>query len=539
MKTRVHSAGLDAGVLPATIRDAIALTRQIGERYIWIDALCILQDSPTDKGAQICIMDLIYSRAVFTIFAASGQSAFYQLSGIHLAIPLPPLSEALTESNWNTRGWTFQEILLSRRRLVFTKHQMYFECTKDVWCEDVVAESKTLSSCRPLFISGTAVSLPNYPEASYMTVRDYVAAVASYSQRRLTVESDIVAAITALAKRSNLETANLLEPSLYEALVRKRVAECWMAPTATIHARPDESLVTAWYMVNDDRSIIRLDVETILGSWTVTCEYGASGQGGRWHCNTDSACSACYLSHHSRSIRHSRANAGRIILPASTASPTTFEFIVLSRCDGIRGIYDELTWGGRYYGCLLHVMAVQGTPDDSRVRERVGVGVVVEPAWIKSHKEETTVRCRIRVKPSTLTSPPFLMLRGQRLAEPPRAVLHASKTMIAPSAGYTIFERKSACLPMHTLQNLLNVEQIICDGSLEEERACPGLLLEITVIALFVEGVPSCRGRLSNSWAAQSITLGRSAPLSKHSDGDPQGQDDQAEKELQRGDRVP
>lgn len=90
----------------------------------------------------------------------------------------------------------------------------------------------------------------------------------------------------------------------------------------------------------------------------------------------------------------------------------------------------------------------------------------------------------------------------RRLAEPPRAVLHASKTMIAPSAGYTIFERKSACLPMHTLQNLLNVEQIICDGSLEEERACPGLLLEITVIALnsffslqFVEGVPSCRGR--------------------------------------------
>ncbi|KAI6151048.1 putative HET protein [Pisolithus tinctorius] len=191
INSRGHPTGLDAGILPATIRDAIHLTRRIGERYLWIGALCILQDSPADKGTQICIMDLIYSRATITIFAASGNGVRDDLPGIssgsrtitqhikcvqglHLAIPLPPLSEALNESIWNTRGWTFQEILLSRRRLVFTRHQMYFECVKTVWCEDVVGESKTLSST-PMF--RTAVHLPEYPQGNPMNVRNYTDAV--------------------------------------------------------------------------------------------------------------------------------------------------------------------------------------------------------------------------------------------------------------------------------------------------------------------------------------------------------------------------
>ncbi|KAI6043015.1 heterokaryon incompatibility protein-domain-containing protein [Pisolithus marmoratus] len=474
IKTRVHPTGLDVSILPATIRDTLHLTRQIGERYLWIDALCILQDSPVDKGAQICIMDLIYSRAAFTIFAASGQSVspgsrsvtqhIECVQGLHLTIPLPSLSEALTESNWNTRGWTFQEILLSRRRLVFTKHQMYFECAKDVWCEDVVAETKTLSS-------STVMSLPNYPEASYMTVRNYLTAVAGYSQRRLTVESDIVAAITALLnvltrnyeptgsdpKKAfpfgmwirHLDTSLLWQPSLHEALVRRTAADgnhprwpswAWTGwkgavqygnesqmlngSDSDIHARPDESLVTAWHIVDQDRGTIRLDVETILASWTVPANaeqtnpqmYARSGNYAsdpeleflpppgtlifrtrRAHfqaikvddgvVNTDSA--AAHAVFHVVPVDPSpQSNAGRIILPASVASPTTFEFIVLSRCDGIRGIYDELTWGERYYGCLLHVMAVQETPDDSRVKERVGIGVIVESAWMKSHEEE-------------------------------------------------------------------------------------------------------------------------------------------------------
>ncbi|KAI6151050.1 heterokaryon incompatibility protein-domain-containing protein [Pisolithus tinctorius] len=493
IKTRVHPAGLDAGILPATIRDAIHLTRQIGERYLWIDALCILQDSPSDKGAQICIMDLIYSRAAFTIFAASGMSVRDGLSGIlpgsrsvtqhiecvqgfHLAIPLPSLSEALAESNWNTRGWTFQEILLSRRRLVFTKHQMYFECTKDVWCEDVVAESKALSSSRPLYISGTSISLPkpDYPGASYMTVTDYATAVAGYSQRRLTVESDIIAAITALLNvlTRNCEPAGsdpkkafqfgmwiryldaslLWQPSLREVLVRRTVPDGnrplwpswawagWKGAVqygnesqmldgydSDVHARPDESLVTAWYMVDEDRSIIQLDVEPILANWTapvnaeptnpqmyarsenyasdLELEFSPSPgtlifRTRRAHfqvvkvddgvVNTDA--SAPHAVFHIVPVDPARqSNAGRIILPASVASPATFEFVVLSRCDGIRGMWDELTWGERYYGCVLHVMAVQETPNDSRVRERVGIGVVVESAWMKSHAEECVV----------------------------------------------------------------------------------------------------------------------------------------------------
>ncbi|KAI6043014.1 hypothetical protein EDC04DRAFT_2961584 [Pisolithus marmoratus] len=93
--------------------------------------------NPADK---ICVTDLIYSKAAFTIFAAGGQS------GLHLAIPLPSSSETLTESSRNT---------------------CYSECGRDVWSGDIVSEIRTLSSGPSLHIAGKVASLPNYPEGSY------------------------------------------------------------------------------------------------------------------------------------------------------------------------------------------------------------------------------------------------------------------------------------------------------------------------------------------------------------------------------------
>jgi Heterokaryon incompatibility protein (HET) len=57
--------------LPRTIADAIALCEQIGERYLWVDALCIQQDDEKDKARQIRNMGCIYRSAVLTIVNAS------------------------------------------------------------------------------------------------------------------------------------------------------------------------------------------------------------------------------------------------------------------------------------------------------------------------------------------------------------------------------------------------------------------------------------------------------------------------------------
>lgn len=45
--------------LPATIRDAIDLTRACGEKYLWVDSLCIIQDDVEDLDAGTRVMDLV------------------------------------------------------------------------------------------------------------------------------------------------------------------------------------------------------------------------------------------------------------------------------------------------------------------------------------------------------------------------------------------------------------------------------------------------------------------------------------------------
>ncbi|KAL7910382.1 heterokaryon incompatibility domain-containing protein [Trichoderma velutinum] len=130
--------------LPLLIRDAMAVTQAMGFRYLWVDRYCIDQDNPTVKHEQIRQMGEIYSNAEVTIIAAAGQDENYGLPGVgrkrpatrtvaHIGdvavvwAPKDPQA-AIKTSKWSTRGWTFQEALLSRRRLVFTEQQVYFEC---------------------------------------------------------------------------------------------------------------------------------------------------------------------------------------------------------------------------------------------------------------------------------------------------------------------------------------------------------------------------------------------------------------------------
>ncbi|KAG6377608.1 heterokaryon incompatibility protein-domain-containing protein [Boletus reticuloceps] len=490
---RNRPSGLEESVLPATIVDAIQLTRQIGERYLWVDALCIVQDSQADKASQISVMDQVYGRALLTLIAASGASVRAGLPGVragsrmlnqhvecvqgfHLSIPLPPLSEAATDSTWNTRGWTFQETALSRRRLYFTKHQIYFECERDVWCEDLVAESESLQgSFNPMRYMG----LDPVPLVTYTTVtmnfRAYQTAIALYSQRHLTVDSDIMCAAAGFMNAMtrtleppgsnpkevfqfgmwirNLDLSLLWQPR-FDAIHTRRIPpnvghSCWPSwawsgwkgavqygneqqmldgADADVHEVPAESLVTAWHLVDEDGTIIRLNVKQIPPSWSVDgdtdgCQppykyvasqshpndlvLGSSPPSGTLVFRTQCARfrvvkpdddnfiadprNVHTIFHISPVDQVSAHYAGRIILPTSTPSLSIFEFVVLSRCDGLVGLWDEGKWGKRYYGCLLHVMAVKSIRDNAQVNERVGLGLIVESAWMESKAEERVV----------------------------------------------------------------------------------------------------------------------------------------------------
>jgi hypothetical protein len=138
--------------LPLTIRDVIEVTRKLGLKCLWIDALCIIQDSRDEKLREIDQMDAVYYNSYVTISAASASSAsvgfFHPRPPLHvqpLEIPLrlQPGDEIATSIMYEEsqlpafgarnnptqqRGWTLQEKLLSRRVLIYGAARLQCMC---------------------------------------------------------------------------------------------------------------------------------------------------------------------------------------------------------------------------------------------------------------------------------------------------------------------------------------------------------------------------------------------------------------------------
>lgn len=127
---------------PDTIEDAILVTLRLHYKYLWVDRYCIRQTHAPEKDGLIRDMGQIYKNSALTIAAVSGECPAYGLPGVSrpripqdsfkvgetLLLSIPDAKKEINSSKWDTRGWTYQEGLLSRRRLVFTDQQIYFQC---------------------------------------------------------------------------------------------------------------------------------------------------------------------------------------------------------------------------------------------------------------------------------------------------------------------------------------------------------------------------------------------------------------------------
>jgi hypothetical protein len=211
------------GEIPTSIQDAIILTQRLGERYLWVDSLCIVQDDPNLKSRLISRMDLIYNHAWLTLVAASGDDAWSGLSGVRewsrnenqlvasvnkdLTLICPVEHETIRDSTWASRGWTLQEWYFSKRRLIFHSGILYFHCCRATFREDLALEEDGNSLFQiPEYDMGNGFrnTIERWEPYSTNQVsvlesrKRYFGIVHAYLRRKLTYEDDILSAIAGI-----------------------------------------------------------------------------------------------------------------------------------------------------------------------------------------------------------------------------------------------------------------------------------------------------------------------------------------------------
>ncbi|CAI6341255.1 unnamed protein product [Periconia digitata] len=201
--------------LPSTVRDTVEFVRKIGERYLWVDRFCIVQDMIVGKQSQLDAMGKIYARSYLTIIAAQSEDTFgplYNPNPIDRALthssPLPLLSGAQTLvgeahslmwSTWYSRAWTFQEYLFSKRKIVFHNDTVNWECGISAWHETQEVSTTTIPALRSehnhirsasknhLNDNSTGFDFPPWPD-----MNRYARLVALFNDRNLTFPEDVM-----------------------------------------------------------------------------------------------------------------------------------------------------------------------------------------------------------------------------------------------------------------------------------------------------------------------------------------------------------
>ncbi|KAF1837044.1 HET-domain-containing protein [Decorospora gaudefroyi] len=199
-------------VVPKTVEDAMVVAVNLDIPYLWVDRYCIDQANPEEKHNVIRNMDRIYEAAEITIIAASGDDPHQGLPGVRgtprksqptlrvggeVFVAAEEVAGPIHNSKWATRGWTYQEMLLSRRRLVFTNSQMYFQCTMMHGVESLCPNATTPSGpFRALYRV--------FPHGGIgHTEMDMKRRLIEYYRRQLSFKTDIIHAFAGIVNAFN------------------------------------------------------------------------------------------------------------------------------------------------------------------------------------------------------------------------------------------------------------------------------------------------------------------------------------------------
>ena len=261
------------GQLPKVFQDAIQVSLELGISYIWIDSLCIIQDSKEDWEHEAKRMGGVYSNGEFNIAATGYEDGASGLFGERKALPLvhTPLyvdfvlvdekreTEAahagiyvradedefrhkVTFGPLNDRAWVAQERTLSPAIIHYTPEKIYWECNQSIASEAFLngayAWRETTGSGRDRIRS---LSRQSERQQIYSFWRTFIN---RYAGMEMTFNRDRFPAVAGIARLlGELIDDNLIAGFWEGDLIRSLVMERHIVPRSCIMP---EQLAPSW-----------------------------------------------------------------------------------------------------------------------------------------------------------------------------------------------------------------------------------------------------------------------------------------------------
>lgn len=248
--------------IPKNLQDAITFARDLEIRWIWIDTLCIIQDEVADWQRESAKMANIYEGAHLTIVAANSSNCNESfLRPRRSGAPVPKLSgqvwvrkkhdhENLETAPLFSRGWAYQERLLSTRMVIFGNEELYWECKTDQLCECGSQDGKM--QARPLkrqWKPGESYHWQSVERHDY-----WHECIAAFTSCKLTFCKDKLPALSGIASRSKSHSDDIYLAGLWkDRLIRDL---CWQQNDDSKRTLPTVYRAPTWSWASIDAQII-------------------------------------------------------------------------------------------------------------------------------------------------------------------------------------------------------------------------------------------------------------------------------------------
>lgn len=282
-------SALDLSRLPKTIIDAIEVTQRLGFTYLWVDALCIVQDAGEDMKDEIAVMGTIYRDSALTIIAANATSStegFLSVTEppsffVHpFDIPIKTKDGVVDllsvgyrsyykpfRDPINSRAWTLQERILSTRNLIYSYDGLKWGCQT---CERNPSGPSDAPPMFPRILSNDNLgdtkdtAMNNELREAWLDIRT------EYTSRKLSYGGDKLAAISAIAFKIAQDSgwtylAGLWEERLFLDLQWHRDPQSTVSrpgkddPNNPLYPRPAEYRAPSWSWASIDSPVVDPD----------------------------------------------------------------------------------------------------------------------------------------------------------------------------------------------------------------------------------------------------------------------------------------